>query len=159
MPVRHVDQRRGDMDSNLESMKDHWDVVDVLSRYASGIDRKDPKLYRACFAESLDVNMGGGLQRGLSADLWVEQALGLVARYQSTQHIISNHSITFEGDRAFCRAEVQAQHWNPSGAWKIGGHYDDDLVRSESGWKIHRLTLKIRWSEITGDGAPPGIRR
>ena len=147
------------MDSNSQTIQNHWAITDVLSRYARGIDRKDPVLYRSCFSNEVDVDMGRGLQSGLSADDWVGQALAVVGRYEATQHLISNHMISFESEDARCRAEVQAQHWNPSGAWKIGGHYDNRLIKTEFGWRIQRLTLKIRWSETTGDAIAPGRPR
>ncbi|MCH2185470.1 nuclear transport factor 2 family protein [Myxococcota bacterium] len=147
------------MDSNTQTIQDRWAIVDTLSRYARGIDRKDATLYRSCFTDEVEVDMGGGLETGIPADLWVDQALSVVKRYEATQHIISNHVISLEAEQACCRAEVQAQHWNPTGAWKIGGHYDDHLMKTAAGWCIQRLTLKIRWFETTGDAVAPGRPR
>ena len=147
------------MDSNAQTIREQWAIIDVLSRYARGIDRKDAVLYRSCFTEEVDVDMGRGLESGIPADAWVDQALSVVERYEATQHIISNHVISLESGQARCRAEVQAQHWNPTGAWKIGGHYEDHLIKTETGWRIQRLTLKIRWSETTGDAVAPGRPR
>ncbi len=146
-------------EATLSRLLDRNAIVDVLSCYARGIDRRDAALLRSCFTDVLDVNMGGVQHRAIAAEAWVEQTMKLIAGYQTTQHIISNHLVELEDDRAVCRAEVQAQHWNPDGAWLLGGRYEDGLVRTADGWRIDRLALHIGWTETTGKALRPGQRR
>lgn len=141
--------------ATLQQLIDRDAIVDVMSRYARGIDRRDEAVYRACFTDAIDVAMGGGLQEAVDANAWVTSAFGLVGQYEATQHIISNHHVELSEDTATCGAEVQAQHWRPDGYWLIGGRYENQLVRTTDGWRIRHLELTIRWSETAGAGMAP----
>lgn len=128
-------------------------VVDVLSRYARGIDRRDAELYRSCLADRIDVKMARMGGPGMSADDWVTEAFAAAGRYASTQHLITNHDVHFPdgpgGDRATCTAYLQAQHWNQDESMLLGGRYDHDLRRKNGAWRLERLGLKIDWVEQT----------
>ena len=67
--------------------------------------------------------------------------------FQTTQHIITNHTIEIDGDSARCVAYLQAQHWNPENFLLVGGYYTNELVRTETGWLICRLKLTITWNQ------------
>jgi hypothetical protein len=136
--------------TSVPSAIDHEAIVDVMSRYARGIDRRDVAVYRSCFTDVIDLDMAGRRQDGIPADAWVEQAFDLVSHYETTQHLISNHVVEIDRDTAVCRAQLQAQHWRPDGAWLVGGRYEDRLRHTADGWRIERLSLAITWSERTG---------
>jgi pantothenate kinase len=128
------------------------EIVDTATRYATGVDMRDRDVYRSCFTDEIDwdfSDMGMGEPTKMSADVWVDQALSLVSGFQSTQHIITNHVITIEGDRATCVAYVQAQHYNPDNMYTVGGYYTNTLVRTPEGWKISGLKLTPLWTQNT----------
>ncbi len=137
-------------DSALQQLVDRQEIVDVMSRYARGIDRRDAQLYRSCFTDVIDVEMPGAQRPATSADSWVEHALGVVTAFESTQHIITNHVIEIDHDEARCTAYVQAQHWRPESAWLVGGQYRNELVRIDGEWRIRHLELVFAWTERTG---------
>lgn len=137
-------------DARLEALIDRQEIVDVMSRYARGIDRRDAALYRACFTDVLDVEMPGASWPAITAEKWTEHALGVVSAFESTQHIITNHVVELEGDDARCTAYVQAQHWRPESAWLIGGQYRNQLSRVAGEWRIRHLELQFAWTERTG---------
>ena len=133
----------------LQLLIDRMEITDTSLRYASGVDQRDRDLYRSCFTDEIEVDMssmGMGEPMNMPADDWVSQALMLVGMYQSTQHIITNHVITIEGDEATCVAYVQAQHYNPDNMMTVGGFYTNRLLRTPEGWKIMKLKLTSTWT-------------
>jgi hypothetical protein len=136
----------------IQTLWDRMEIIDTQTRYATGVDRRDRGLYRSCFTDEMDLDMSGmglGEPVRLSADVWVEQAISLVSSFEATQHMMTNHVITIEGDRATCTAYVQAQHYNPQNTYTVGGYYTNTLVRTPRGWKISKLKLTPLWTRST----------
>jgi hypothetical protein len=65
-----------------------------------------------------------------------------LAKLDATHHQLGMPAIHREGDRAWSRCYFTAQHVSsallPNGFLLIGGWYDDELVRTEDGWRISR---------------------
>jgi hypothetical protein len=84
----------------------------------------------------------------------------------ATQHMITNHVITLEGDHATCVAYVQARHHLPNEKGNSDqvtyGYYTNRLVRTVEGWKIRGRKLTVRWNEGNMhifELARPSVRR
>ena len=139
-------------EQKIQTLLDRMEITDTSIRYATGIDTRDRDLYRSCFRDEIDLDMsdmGLGEPMKMSADVWADQALSLVSGFQATQHIITNHVITIEGDRATCVAYLQAQHYSPENMYTVGGYYTNTLVRTPDGWKISKLKLTPTWTQNT----------
>jgi len=135
---------------DLQRLKDRMDITATSLSYATGIDMRDRDLYLSCFTEELEIDFSSMGMEGparVKAEEWVDQAFGLVGGFQSTQHIITNHVITLEGDEATCVAYLQAQHFNPDNMLTVGGYYTNRLVRTPEGWKISKLKLTSTWTK------------
>ena len=116
------------------------DVAEVLVRYATGIDRRDWKLFRSCFTEDCVGDYGAiGTFEG------VEALTGFMTRAHAamghTLHRISNQAVTAGADgRVHARSYVDVvlmDAKNQAGIHAIG-FYDDELVRGDDGWRIAR---------------------
>ncbi len=97
--------------------------------------------------------MGLGGQHGIDAVIQrVSSALG---HLRASQHMVSTHQVTVEGDTATGRCYVLAQHVAPSdlggGRFLVGGRYEDRYVRTGVGWRIAARRIVIMWTE--GDPA------
>ena len=139
-------------EKKMQALLDRMEIIDVENRYAMGVDTRDSELHASCFAEELEVDMSGmgaGEPMKMSGKAWAEQAVSLVSIFEATQHMITNHVITIDGDRATCVAYVKAQHYNPDSLWTVVGTYTNTLERTADGWKITKLKLTPTWQLTT----------
>ena len=96
------------------------------------------------------TSLAGGeaatVERGDIIAAW-RNALGALT---ATQHLVTNHLVTIDGDQATCTAAFQATHVlaNPHGdpTWTLGGHYRFDLTRTSGGWRIAAVTMTADWA-------------
>jgi hypothetical protein len=132
-------------------------IIDVLVRYATGIDRKDWPLFRTCFTDDVVADYG---QFGQWADLssLTDYMIGAHERMSQTVHSMSNFVVDVQGDEATAQTYVQAVlvFGDGSGRWNEAvGSYDDRLVRSPDGWRIRRRSFTIARGL---SGGPPRAR-
>jgi 3-phenylpropionate/cinnamic acid dioxygenase small subunit len=121
------------------------DVTEVLIRYATGIDRRDWKLFRSCFTEDCVGDYGDiGAFEGVEA--LTEFMTRSHAGMGHTLHRISNEAVTAGADgRVLARSYVDVvlmDAKNHGGVHAIG-FYDDELVRADDGWRIARRRFTL----------------
>jgi 3-phenylpropionate/cinnamic acid dioxygenase small subunit len=140
----------------LETLLDRAALVDVLSSYATGLDARDWQLWRSVFLDQVVFDLSswsGQPARTLDADRVVAAQARIFAELAATQHFITNHRITVDGDRARVLAAMRAEHWIdtpvPGGGtrYTMFGYYDDRLVRTRDGWKIAEMQLNVTRTE------------
>jgi hypothetical protein len=77
-----------------------------------------------------------------------------MARFESTQHIISSHDVAINGDTATVRANLVAIHiWpgartmltKPENYFVAGGVIEVRLVRTGDGWRISEMSHRVLW--------------
>lgn len=121
---------------------DRQEISDVLVRYATGIDTRDWPLFRTVFTDDCELDYGEiGTWRGVDAVVEFMTAAHEMAGY--TLHRITNQAATVDGDTATARAYIDAlimSQDNTSGV-SAAGFYDDELVRTDTGWRILRRTF------------------
>src|SRR6185312_14609242 len=108
----YKDAMATDDETKLQYLLDRAEISDVQLRYATGVDMRDWASYRSCFTDEIDTDFTsamGGEPRRLKADQWVEYARRTISGLKATQHMITNHVITLEGDEATCVSYVQAR--------------------------------------------------
>ncbi len=140
-------------ETKLQYLLDRAAISDVQLRYATGVDTRDWALYRSCFTDEVEIDFTsafGGDPRRVKADRWVEAVRRTISGLKATQHMITNHVITIDGDEATCVAYVQARHHLPNDAGgsdqTMFGYYTNRFVRKPDGWKIRACKLTVTWN-------------
>jgi 3-phenylpropionate/cinnamic acid dioxygenase small subunit len=139
-------------DAKLQVLLDRAEISDVQLRYATGLDSRNWPLFRSCFADEVETDFTsifGGSPRKVSADKWTDAARRTISGLAATQHMITNHVITVNGDDATCVAYVQARHYLPNNTGDstqtMFGYYTNRFVRTRDGWKIRGCKLTLFW--------------
>ena len=141
-------------ESKLQLLLDKQEISEVQLRYATGLDSRNWALFQTCFTDEFDADFtsvfGGRAQR-VSSERWAESARRTLSGLAATQHIITNHVITVDGDEALCIAYVQAQHYLPNdrgdSTQTMGGYYTNHFVRTQHGWRIASCKLTLTWNK------------
>ena len=75
--------------------------------------------------------------------------------FDATQHLVTNHLVTVDGDAAVCTAGFLATHRlaNPlaSPLWTLGGTWRLDLRRTGAGWRIRGVVMTAVWADSNKD--------
>jgi hypothetical protein len=157
------------MTANSGSSADRDAIIQRSFAYATGVDRRDWALYADCFTDPCEFDFSSWNQRPptmIGPAVWAVNVAGTNGNFDATQHMMSNHVITFTGDdEAIGVNELIAQHWFSAESmatferpdevsWCIlGGHYTNTYVRcSDGAWRITRCRLDVRYT--TGN---PGV--
>jgi 3-phenylpropionate/cinnamic acid dioxygenase small subunit len=130
--------------------EDRQDIADVLVRYATGIDRRDWPLFRTVFTDDCELDYGEvGSWKGVDEVTEFMQQVHALAGH--TMHRLTNQVITVDGDTAQARTYVDALIMladNNSGV-NAAGFYDDELVRSDDGWRVARRSFtQVRVAQV-----------
>jgi hypothetical protein len=135
-------------------MDDTTKIIETCTRMAWHTDHRDWAALSGVFAEKvlLDyTSLNGGEPISLTPDQIIAAWSGMLGTFDSTQHLITNHLVTVEGDTARCTAAFQATHRraNPHGGplWTLGGDYRFDLVRTDGNWRISGLVMTATWAD------------
>jgi 3-phenylpropionate/cinnamic acid dioxygenase small subunit len=121
------------------------DIAEVLVRYSTGIDCRDWDAFRSCFTADCHADYGTNIGIWDSADAITEFMIESHAEMGHTMHRLSNIAISVDGDRATARTYVDALLMTGDGVSGLNptGFYDDELVRTDDGWRIaqRRFTM------------------
>ena len=139
-------------------MSEHEDrqaIVDLTIAYAWALDMREFELLRNIFLPEATALL---VDERIGVDSIIERVRSALEPLDASHHLIGNHQVTVDGDRATCRCYLQAQHVREAtqggSNYIFAGRYEDDLVRTAAGWRIARRTLVRVWS----DGNPAVVR-
>lgn len=130
------------------------DIKEVLYRYSIMVDRRRWELVPEVFTEDATIDytsVGSGGTKGPVGPMleWLEQSL---EPWPMNLHFITNEIIQIDGDTAkstCCfNAPMGRKKKDGSGFFLTNaGYYEDELVRTEAGWRIRKrvceMTLQI----------------
>lgn len=138
-------------DERLQRLADESDLRDLLHRYAFGLDHEDWELWRSVFADEVTMDMSDYQPdpppRAAPADRVVANARVLFAGLERSQHFMGSHRFAIDGDTATITAHMRAEHWLHTGRgsdrYTMYGTYFDDAVRTDDGWKLVVVRLRL----------------
>jgi 3-phenylpropionate/cinnamic acid dioxygenase small subunit len=143
--------------AGADRWSDRADIIDLMSRFATGIDACDWPLYRSVFTDEIDLDYSSWRAESIGprrADDWVARAARLFPGLTATRHALTNQLVTFDdADTAHVRVAVRADHVlaaddpdrDDIAVFTLNGHYDDVCVRTAAGWRIRGKRLVVEW--------------
>ncbi|BDX33303.1 polyketide cyclase [Mycobacterium antarcticum] len=137
----------------MTEREDRQDISDVLLRYATGIDRRDWGLFRTAFTDDCELDYGEiGTWHGVDAVTEFMETSHAMAGH--TMHRLTNQVVAVAGDSAEARSYVDGLIMFGDGDSGVNavGFYDDEIVRTEAGWRIARR--RFTPVRVTAVGAP-----
>lgn len=139
--------------SNPDEFLVRQSIVEIGLRYARAIDQCDSVAFCSCFtSDALWVSSVHEARGHTEIGIVLERAL---SNLDATQHVTTNFEVVVDVSRATMRSCFVATHVrSPFPHYVMGGFYTDDLVLTESGWRISERRLTIQWT--TGDASIVG---
>ena len=137
----------------MDRLSDRLAIIEIVNRFGIHADWREWDKLRMLFKDEVvsDYSALYGEKQQIKADDLIEQWKGFLGSMEATQHMITNHVIDLNGDRATCRAHFRAQHIlanrNGGDRWMPSGTYLFELEKIGDDWKIERITLKMLWAQ------------
>jgi hypothetical protein len=149
--------------TDVRRSEDHLAIVHVIQQVARAFDEKlHDELLPKCFTEDASTLYR---LRGRRIDFSMPKGLGLYKYFHDrcywTQHHVSPHVVSIDGDTARASTPVHAVHLqirddNSHNHWVIAAVYHDELVRTSEGWRIRQRRAMCPYVE--GDFLVEGVR-
>jgi hypothetical protein len=132
-----------------QEIPDKQHIRELQNRYSYAIDSGQYDSLDGMFTPDATYHFVAGSTNSIEAlKSTIQDALKPLT---SSQHINGNQWAEIEGDRAtagcyftvhmFKEGVVDGEHF------EMGGRYDDELLRTPSGWRFTRRTITILWSD------------
>ena len=136
-------------EKQIHRLEEKQKIVELTIAYTWIIDHGPRERLREIFTENavfiIDTRHLNGIDeiRGK-----IERTLGGLS---ASQHIVSNHQVSIDGDTATSRCYLHAQHTlngtEGGDNYVMAGRYIDKLVRVDSEWRIAERQLMLDWTE------------
>jgi hypothetical protein len=156
------------LEARVRRLEDRAAIVEVIIKYAMGVDRRDWRMFADCFADPVyaDFSAGGMPAATFPRAELVDRISTALNGFTATQHISPNHVIEFDDDdpaHAVCHSYMYAQHLlegSPNGDYYLlRGSYTHQMVRTPGGWRIEHIVQHRSWSDGNSDAVAEAIAR
>jgi ketosteroid isomerase-like protein len=137
------------MSAPSDQLVDRQAIVDVCTAYALALDSRNWARLRECFTpDAVATYAPASGDTGYEA---IEAACrAALEPLAASQHLLGNHLVELDGDRASSTCYFQAQHigdgLDGGSQYVVAGRYDDTLVRTDAGWRIAHRDLIVMWT-------------
>lgn len=129
------------------------EISTSITDIAAGADRHDWARVRSAFANTVTTDytsLWGGEPATQSSDDLVAGWDAFLPGFDSTHHMVTNHSVTSISDSsATADADFTATHRIDNDLWVLGGRYSYELQKSDDRWVVTSMTMTALWE--TGD--------
>ena len=144
------------------NVRDKIAIVEVMNKYALGIDSKNYDLYKSIFIKNVEVKLL--YDKGLlneneviikGANNWVDYVEVAISRYRNTQHMLGNPLISYENEIAKVRTDLRALHYYkefPNRYRIVWGYYITHMKKENNEWKIIKHSLTTIGARIEESG-------
>jgi len=136
----------------IEDVIARAEIGELLVRYCRGIDRLDWDLVRSCFwPDGIADYRAFGLTGTPDALVAFLQAPAAMPALTRTMHVLSNHTIALDADRARSEAYCMAHHEGGAGHIWDGRfavtwlRYLDRWERRDGRWAILHREVAVEW--------------
>jgi hypothetical protein len=127
-------------------MSDREDIIQLINLYGLAMDTQRWDLFDRIFTEDCDADYG-------ATSHWTSRAQfkadfgSFHELFDATQHVMTNHLVTVEGDRASAHTygswRLLRHAAGDPPVWDGTGYYDDQLVRTAAGWRIAKRVCRV----------------
>jgi hypothetical protein len=125
-----------------EALLDRVAIIELVSRYCRGIDRRDFALVRSLYHDDARENHGAMFSG--SPDEFVAWLADFMPVWDATIHTIGNSVVVVDGDRAEGEHQVRAWHRSQGPDRKeyaVHGRYLDRYERRDGVWKFSERAI------------------
>ena len=147
------------LSAQLAALSDRNAVYEVVLDIASGVDRYDPALLADAIWADAHIDMGGAAP--MTGAAFAAALKPPRAPSKGRMHVIGNHRIRVDGDRAECESyviscqETAAQDGDETRL--RAGRYLDRFERRDGTWKLSRRVFVDEWSRLDTVKTRPAV--
>ena len=127
----------------MSTLEDRAAITDLAVAYCWALDTHDWDRLDDVFLPDATASLGYELEGVEAIKARVRSALEPL---DVSQHLVGTHQVSLEGDRATARCYLHAQHVRDTRQYIVAGRYDDEIVRTDAGWRIRRRVLTVLWT-------------
>ena len=134
------------------------DVIEAATRMFWYVDIRDWDAFPRVFADRVMLDytaIWGGEPATTTPGQIRTDWSKLLGAFDATQHLLGNHLVTVDGDRAELTAVFQAIHLlaNRFGSprWTLGGTYRIGLAHVDNQWLIDTVIMTPTWADGNKD--------
>lgn len=122
-------------------------IIEVLNLYAFALDARQWDLFDRVFAEDIEADFGPAGAAWSGLENFKRSFAGFHATLDSHAHTMMGHLVEVDGDTAHAFSYGQwllVRHAAEGGpTWTGTGWYDDELVRTDRGWRVRRRVCRL----------------
>lgn len=128
-------------------------AIDVIYRYATGIDEKDWTLFRSCWTDDARTDYGdiGSWSSGDEVTAFMEE---VHAPCSDSLHRVTNPVVWVDDDRLRSRSYVDAVLLFRSKAMHAMGRYEDEWEEVDGVWRIRFRRYRSTYQRL---GSPDEV--
>lgn len=125
---------------------DRLDIIDVINNYGLAVDNKDYDLFRSLFFDDVearlvfDPSFFGGEEIIINGlDKWVSYIKESGALFKTSQHLIANSLISYDGELVKVRSNLNSRGYYKEERGRsvsLWGYYETYMEKDKDVWKI-----------------------